>query len=202
MSYFRKIDVKIWNDAKFRSLSSTGKLVFLMLVTHPNMTAIGAMRATPEGLAAELWSENDDAFEGFREGFLKGFHEVLSEGLAAHDSKACCVFIPNFVKYQAAESPNVIKAWAKQVEWVPECGLRTRAVAGVEAYTKGLSEGFHKAFLKAFPKDYGESVSSKQEAVSSKAILSIHGGKILPTEVHGDDFGCDPETGEMWGVGK
>ncbi len=202
MSYFRKIDVKIWNDAKFRSLSSTGKLVFLMLVTHPNMTAIGAMRATPDGLAAELWSDNDEAFVGFREGFLKGFREVLSEGLAEHDSKACCVFIPNFVKYQAAESPNVIKAWAKQVEWVPECALRTRAVAGVEVYTKGLSEGFHKAFLKAFPKDYPESVSSKQEAVSSKSSLPYQGVGDTGEEVYTRGLAFDPKTGEVFGVAK
>lgn len=46
MSYFRKIDVRIWNDAKFRALSHHGKLTFIMLLTHPNMTALGAMRTT------------------------------------------------------------------------------------------------------------------------------------------------------------
>ena len=46
MSHHRKIDVRIWNDQKFLSLSERGKLAFLMLLTHPMMTALGAMRGT------------------------------------------------------------------------------------------------------------------------------------------------------------
>lgn len=46
MARYRKIDSRIWNDAKFRELSDNGKLVFLMLLTHPSMTSLGAMRAT------------------------------------------------------------------------------------------------------------------------------------------------------------
>jgi len=71
MAHYRKVDVRIWNDAKFNSLSHLGKLAFLLLITHPNMTMLGAMRATPEGLSAELKSTP----EAFRE----AFGEVLSK---------------------------------------------------------------------------------------------------------------------------
>lgn len=155
MSYFRKIDVRIWNDAKFRALSHHGKLTFIMLLTHPNMTALGAMRTTPEGLGAELKMEP----EAFRE----AFGEVLAQGLAEHDEEASCVLIPNFVRYQAAESPNVIKAWAKQLEWIPEGHLKTRAVAGVQAFVEGYGEAFRKAFRESFGK-----TSPNQKAVSSE----------------------------------
>jgi hypothetical protein len=54
MSQYRKVDTRIWNDAQFCGLSDDGKLVFLLLLTHPNMTSLGAMRATLAGLAEEI----------------------------------------------------------------------------------------------------------------------------------------------------
>jgi hypothetical protein len=54
MARYRKIDPRIWNDQKFRELSDDAKIVFFLLLTHPHMTALGAMRATVAGLAAEL----------------------------------------------------------------------------------------------------------------------------------------------------
>jgi hypothetical protein len=159
MSYYRKIDVRIWNDDKFRKLSHNGKLVFIMLITHPVMTALGAMRATREGLGAEL-KMHPEAFE-------EAFGEVMAQGLALYDESAPCIFLPNFVRYQAAESPNVIKAWAKQLEWIPECELKVRAVASVQAYTEGLSEGFREAFQKAFQQAYPKT-SPNQKAQSRK----------------------------------
>mgnify|MGYP000376106677 FL=1 len=155
MSFFRKIDVRIWNDAKFRALSHSGKLAFIMLLTHPGMTALGAMRATPEGLGAELKMEP----EAFRE----AFGEVLRQGLAEHDEEASCVFVPNFVRYQAVESPNVVKAWAKHLEWIPECELKNRAVAVAQAFVEGYGEAFRKAFRESFGK-----TSPNQKAVSSE----------------------------------
>jgi hypothetical protein len=54
MARYRKIDPRIWNDAKFRALLDDAKFVFMLLLTHPHMTALGAMRATLAGSAAEL----------------------------------------------------------------------------------------------------------------------------------------------------
>ena len=164
------------------------------------------MRATIEGLSAEL-RVPAEAFrevfgEAFREGCGKGYEKV-SGSLAIYDPEACCLYVPNFVKYQAAESPNVIKAWAKTREYIPECGLKTLAVSGVKAYVEGLGEGFRKAFREAFGKalreDMGESVNSKQGAVipsrpsQAKGFLthlseSVHGGADrLKNEQGGDD---------------
>ena len=57
MARYRKIETRIWNDQKFNELSDDGKLLLLMLLTHPHLTSIGAMRATLPGLASELhWS--------------------------------------------------------------------------------------------------------------------------------------------------
>jgi hypothetical protein len=158
MAHFRKIDVRIWNDARFNALSPLGKLAFLLLITHPAMTMLGAMRATTAGLAEEL----NVSQEAFRE----AFQEVLSKGLAKVDPKASCIWLPNFLRYQSAESPNVLRSWVKQVEFIPECDLKTRAIAGLRDYAEASGEAFRKAFSEAFPQGIPESVSSKQRAVS------------------------------------
>lgn len=173
MAIYRKIDTRIWNDAKFNALSQNGKLAFLFILTNPNMTALGAMRATIEGLSAELRVPTEAFREVFGEALPEGRgkgYERVAASLAIFDPEACCLYVPNFVKYQAAESPNVIKAWAKTLEYIPECGLKTLAVAGVKTYVEGLGEGFRKAFREAFREamreGMGESVSSEQYAVS------------------------------------
>ena len=173
MAHYRKIDVRIWNDEKFHSLSINGKLAFLYLVTHPNMTNLGAMRATSKGLADEL------------EVLPEAFQEAFAVGLAEADEKARCVWVKNFVKYQSAESPNVIKSWAKQLDFIPECSLKTKAIQELKGYTQGLSEAFQKAFTEAFPESLNTkhlTLSKKEEATPAESpidfIWSI-GTKIL-----------------------
>ena len=144
MARFRKIDPRIWNDAKFRALSDHGKLAFLMLLTHPSMTSLGAMRGTIGGLAEELgWSA-----EAFRE----AFQEALSKGMVEHDQKACLIAVPNFVKYNAPESPNVVRAWLGALDLLPECELKTRVVARARGFAEGMGKGFLEAFAEAFAK--------------------------------------------------
>ena len=144
MSHFRKIDVRIWNDAKFNGLSDDGKLCFLFLLTHPHLTALGAMRATLSGLAEELgW---------LPEAFAEAFTEAFEKGLVKHDRKACFIWIPNFLKYNGPESPNVVRSWAKALDMLPECQLKNDLIQSVKAFTEGLSEGFRKALPEAFAK--------------------------------------------------
>lgn len=144
MARYRKVDPRIWNDAKFRALSDDGKLVFVFLLTHPGMTALGAMRATCAGLAGELhWNA---------ERFQQAFGEALSKGMANHDPEACFVSLTNFVKYNAPESPNVVKAWAAALDLLPECELKTRAVARAAGFAKAMSPAFAEALPEAFAK--------------------------------------------------
>lgn len=144
MARYRKIDPRIWNDAKFRSLSDQGRLVFFMLLTHPAMTALGAMRASLPGLATELgWSS---------EAFAEAFREASAKGMAEHDERACLISLPNFIKYNPPESPNVVKAWVGSVDLLPECGLKTLVMQRAEGFAEGMTEGFRKAFRESFAK--------------------------------------------------
>ena len=155
MSRYRKIDPRIWNDQKFRQLTNNGKLVFFMLLTHPSMTALGAMRATLPGLAAEIgWAP---------EAFQKAFAEAHQKGMAEHDESACIVALPNFLRYNPPASPNVIKAWAGSVDLLPECNLKTIALQRAKGFAEGMSEAFPKAFAEAFPKALPKAMPNQEQ---------------------------------------
>lgn len=144
MARYRKIDTRIWNDAKFNELSQSGKLVFFFLLTHPNLTMLGAMRASIPGLAAEIGTPPEAFAEAFREG--------LTKGMVKHDEKASFLWLTNFLKYNRPESPNVVKSWPEAFDLLPECELKTALFQQLKAFVEGLSKAFHEAFMQAFAK--------------------------------------------------
>ncbi len=160
MSRYRKIDVRVWNDAKFRELSDNAKLVFFLLLTHPNMTSMGAMRGTLAGLAAEMgWD---------LKGFRNAFGEISKRGMAEHDERACLVALPNFVKYNMPESPNVIKAWVAAMDLLPECALKTQVILRGQEVVEGLSEPFRKAFREAFREAFAKGMANQEQEQEPK----------------------------------
>jgi hypothetical protein len=166
MSKYRKIDVRIWNDAKFRDLSHNAKLVFFFLLTHPNMTALGAMRSTLSGLAEEL----DFDLEAFRE----AFREAFAKGMVKHDSKACLIALPNFIKYNQPESPNVVKAWANSLDLLPECDLKNDVISLSANALKGYSKAFREALPEAFLKTYPKSMPNQEQEQEQEQELNTN----------------------------
>lgn len=142
MARYRKISPSIWNDTKFRALSDSAKLVFFMLLTHPQTTAIGTMRAFQQGLAPEMgWSE-----KAFRE----AFREVTEKGMAVCSEKDGLIWLPNFMKHNPPENPNVLKSWSASLDYCPECALKSKIYENVKAFAEGFGEAFAKAFAEAF----------------------------------------------------
>lgn len=202
MAHYRKIDVSIWNDSAFMSLRPGAKLAFFMLITHPNMTSLGAMRANCQGLAAEAGVS------------AKEFSDVFDKGLAHFDDKANCIYVQNFLRYQSVESPNVAKSWVKQIQFIPECHLKEMAIDNMLAFLESSPKSFGKAFDEAYAKAFGkvlrenltvsfrevmpDTVSSKQLAVSKPPIpAKTEIGKTLLVDVGEKQAAIDPETGEV-----
>lgn len=205
MARYRKIDTRIWNDERFGRLSDDAKLVFLFLLTHPHMTSLGAMRATAPGLAAELnW---------LVERFQKAFGELVktqanSEGqsddhtLVEFDDRACFIGLPNFLKYNGPESPNVVTSWAKSIDLLPECSLKknllkranvcmtTRGEKFIEAWEgvlQSLPESLREGFVEPFPKTMSnqepepeQQQEHKQEP--RKKVAAIAAGDVRPAK--------------------
>lgn len=142
MTRYRKIDVGIHNDAKFRRMSDKAKLLWFTILTCPELTSLGCMKFTEAGFAEEMgWT-----LQAFRE----AFREVLGQGMVKHCSEAKFLCIPRFLKYNPPESINVVKSWSKFEPLLPECSLRTEHIQEV----KGILEGISDAFLEAFPHEF------------------------------------------------
>ena len=136
---YRKVSVQIWGDAKFFSMSHEGQLAFLFILTHPNMTGIGAMRATMDGLSAEL---NMDR---------KGFREPFDKGLVKASTEAPLITLPNFIKHNPPENPNVVKGWLKILDTLPECELLEEHIGLVLQALKGYGEHLAEPFTEGLP---------------------------------------------------
>lgn len=140
MGRYRKIDTRIWNDERFREFSDNGKLAFMFLLTHPSMTCLGAMRATFDGLAAELGWTPDAIRHAMSYAILAGMIEV--------DEKAAFIALRNWLKYNKPEGPNSIKGgWVEALDLIPECPGKKQVIARCCAYLASMSEAMQKAVL-------------------------------------------------------
>lgn len=186
MAVYRKIDCRISNDKKFRSLSLEARYAWFYILTKKELAPLGAFSSSIEALAFEqgsvqYLSEKESLTESLSESlsldmneiFKKAFGELLEKGLILYDKTEQLIYIPNFLKYNLPESPNVIKSWNSAIDSLPECDLRDYVFARsaefiinnqsdsfkkalplefIKAYNEGYAEGFGKALPKALPK--------------------------------------------------
>jgi hypothetical protein len=189
MARYRKIDTRMYGDSRFRELSSpepSGKYLWVFLLTGPQTSNIpGLFRAGEMALAEEL--------EWGPEGFRKAFAELFAKGLVKADWKARVVWIPNVIKYNAPENPNVVKSWRPAWDEIPECALKAEAYERLKAFTEGLGEGFGKAFVEGCAKGMAnqEQEQEQEQDISTfpqtafagaPAVLSDDTKNSKPTE--------------------
>ena len=137
---YRKVSTAIWIDERFHAFTDDGKLAFLALLTHPAMTAVGAMRASVPGLAAELgWTAKR---------LDRALAPALAHGMVEINRAVSYVCLPNFLKHNRPENPNVAQGWAAALELVPECSQKAVLVERCRTVLATLSERFTEAFAK------------------------------------------------------
>lgn len=144
---YRTIDLRIWGDEKVRRLSRpppNGRDLFLYLLTAKESIAIpGVIPAGAAAMAETLrWP-----VEGFRDAFAEAFRE----GLAKADWEAPLVWVPNAIRYNPPQAPNVVRNWAKAWVGVPDSKLKPEIWRTLKAFTEGMGEAFAKAFADGFP---------------------------------------------------
>lgn len=164
MAIYRKIDCRISNDKKFRELSVEGKLAWYTILSRRDLAPIGAFKASFESLAIEQRGNeylNKGFDKAFGEAFLEVLYELSSKGLIKYDPEAFLIYVPNFLRFNFPENPNVVKSWNSVLDSLPECELTNYALAkSTEIILNSQKDSFFKAlpkeFVEAFEKGYGK----------------------------------------------
>lgn len=157
MTRYRKISVKIWGDRRFCLLSAphpNAQTLWFYLLTGPHTSSLPCAFLAGEAALAEALGWPLKAFR-------KAFREVLDQGMVQADWKARLIFIPNGLAYNRPENPNVVIAWRKAFDELPECALKQTIFAKVATFliSEGFHESFRKAFGEAFHKDFANTVT-------------------------------------------
>lgn len=146
MARYRKIDVRIWNDRKFRELDDNAKLAFLLLLTHPDTNQLGFIRSRSVSLAFDLGWQSD--------AMSNAIQTLCQKGMLMVDERAGLMFLPNFLKYNPPNGVNGAKSWAGLLDLVPECDLRDQALIRLKHLIDGLPEGSREGI----PKDIMDAI--------------------------------------------
>lgn len=143
MARYKKIDVRIWNDAKFNALNLDARLIFLFMLTSPQTTMVGAV-PVDKYTVSRILKLND-----IRYGI--GYKQLSEYGMLEYD-EAGIYWIKNFLKYNPPENPKVVISWSSLLDLFPECPLLIKIAKSVlracetrgEAYVKALNPEFKK----------------------------------------------------------
>ncbi len=194
MARFRKIDPRIWCDSKFASLDIHAQRLFIYILTCPEMSVVGAMRNSALTIAQSLGyleAFGEALPKALPEAFSKAFSQLKEKALIKVDERALLVFVPNFLKYNEPESPNVVAGWASAIEYLPECPLLLEVVEKAIFYGKAKFpnninataklERLYSSLLEAFGKDLGKPYIKPLGKPSVKAS-SKPSGKPSPQE--------------------
>ncbi|MBD5607914.1 MAG: hypothetical protein HDQ93_03575, partial [Desulfovibrio sp.] len=140
-SAWRKIYVSFWNDEFARELSPLAKLIFLGILTHPLVNALGAIRQSPQGLAFDLGVPFD---RKFRKAFAELSPAVVS------DPRHPLIWARNFLKYNPPDNSNIVKGWLPMFLQLPECETRREILRAADeaALSRGaeIAQAFEEAF--------------------------------------------------------
>jgi hypothetical protein len=147
MARYSKIDRRIWHDEKFRGLSAPGpcgQSLWIYLLTNPNVGPIPGLYSAGAAMLAEAlgWS-----IEAFRE----SFQELSREGLVKADFEARLLWIPNAIRYNQPENPNVVKGWQCSWDELPECALKREAWEVLREQLSARGSDWVNAFVGACP---------------------------------------------------
>ena len=176
MARFRKIDPRIWNDAKFSSLSNEGKLLFLYLLTSPAMTVLGALPMRATAVAEEL------QFEQKR--YAIRYKELSDLGIVEYDERGL-FWVKNFLKYNSPDNPKVVISWRGALDLLPECPLLSRVLDSAKTYCNQRGSAFVDAFSNSIgnstaysmPNGITNSMSYKEKETEKEKDIYEH-----PTE--------------------
>ncbi len=165
MGQFRKIEVRMWGDARFLALDNQGKLAWVYLLTGPHTTTLpGLWRMSRLEAADDLGMDPKRFQERFREWFAEPFREPMAEA----DWTAKVVWVPKAIVYNPCPNENVMKHWSDHFSAVPESPLKLKAwhtfADHFDDSSKEWVKGFAKLFAKPLPEPLPERYAKPEQS--------------------------------------
>jgi hypothetical protein len=188
MARWRKVDLRMWADARFRSLTPpppNARDLFIGMLIGPCTTQIpGVVLGTPPELAASMgWGA-----EGYREAFAVALAEAIAKLFLGADLEAGLIWLPRGPHYNRPQSVNAVVAWRDTWDLVPECNLKEKIWSDLKAFAEGLGEAYAVAFAKACPKPTPiQEQEQEQEQEEASAAPSAAAG-------HPREFSLEPDS--------
>lgn len=155
MSWYRTIDVRMWGDGRFRSLSTapSAQHLWIYLLCGPHVTPLPGLSAVGEMSLAE-------SLRWPLPSFRKCFAELLDLGMAFSDWTTGVLFLPKAIFYRRPSNPNVVKGWKPYWDIIPECELKDQA-AQVFMDAISIRVDLATAFLTVTNKRLGERLGER-----------------------------------------
>lgn len=174
---YRKVSTRIWADERFRRLSPlppSGQALWLWLLTGPMTRQVpGLFRA---GLAAM-----EDELGWTRDCLCAAMNELEAQGMLKFDQDARVVWLPNALKHNPPDNPNVVAGWQEELLAIPECALKVEALQSLRAQIAQNGDAWSDAMDQALGR------ITKRERISRRAARPI--GATEATNPLGDGFG-------------
>ncbi len=182
-------------------------LWFYLLTGDTGTSLPGVLVVDREILVLKLgWSGKEKAFD-------KCVEEIARSKMAAFDFEGGMIFCPAALNYNRPQSPNVIVAWGKAFDMLPEGDLKGHVWQAIAELVEELAaktekgEAFPEAFRKAFPKAYGDSSEASGQGflysvsdsdsvtASDEPKATLESNPVQPGE-----YDKSPEFGPIWEI--
>jgi hypothetical protein len=129
LARYRKIDPRIWNDENFVEAEPLHKLIWFALLTHPQMTPMGA-GVIPDGVFDSIigntgmwcWRCQDNCDKHRAEtilGWLSERFMTFSTDLGG----SRLIIVKKFLIYNTPDNPNQLAGWIESIEELPRSAL-------------------------------------------------------------------------------
>lgn len=137
MGRYTSISNDIWSDKEFKKLSPVGKNVYLFVLTNPQGNQSGIYRLPMDLVEFYLGEE--------------GVNELKKENkLYRYDAENEILFIPTYLKYNAAKSHPQLKAMARSIASLPYCELLVDFCESLAKYSGDESLKYLPDSVKAY----------------------------------------------------
>ena len=186
MSRFRKVEAGTWGDERFAALSDDGKLLWLYLLTGPEVTSLpGLLMAGRSQLSEALaWT-----LKRFDKAFLE-FSAVDAEGIpmAKADWKSRVVWLPKAWKHNKPSNASVVKGWKGHWAIIPECSLKTEAGNVLRKFVEDLGGSFAALADTVFPQIATPCLTSCSTPSLTRARTAPAPAPVVSEGVAGEDL--------------